>query len=109
MKNKELTTDDVLKALHAMIDKKFGRVKRGKFVSPHLLKSKMTLWSISGEFMDYEPELIAPLLKDLVKQGVVESNIESTYPLDAYFIPKSELMDEKLYDTYAYVKKKVLS
>jgi len=105
------SADDILKALHIMIDKKLGRTERGKYVNPYILKAKMTLWSIAGEFIDYEPELICKLLKELIERGSIESNLgdENIYPFDAYFIPKTELMDEKLYDTYAYVKRKVLA
>lgn len=104
------SADDILKSLHIMIDKKFGREKRDKYVNPHILKAKMTLWSIAGEFINYEPELICKLLKELIERGSIESNLdnEKIYPFDAYFIPKEELMDEKLYDTYAHVKRRVL-
>lgn len=92
------SADDMLQALHIMIDNKFGRTKRGKYVNPYILKAKMTLWSIAEEFINYDPELICKLLKELIERGSIESNLdnEKIYPFDAYFIPKSELMDEKL-------------
>lgn len=104
------SAEDILQALHIMIDKKFGRTKRGKYVNPHILKAKMTLWNIAGEFINYEPELICKLLKELIERGSIESNLnnENIYPFDAYFIPKTELIDEKLYDTYTHVKRRVL-
>lgn len=92
------SADEVLQHLHLMIDHKFGRKKRDKYVNPHILKAKMTMWSIAGEFINYEPELICKLLKELIERGSVVSNLndEHIYPFDAYFIPKNELMDEKI-------------
>lgn len=49
----EPSANDILQALHRMIDKKFVRTKRGKYVNPHILKAKMTLWSIAAEFINY--------------------------------------------------------
>lgn len=100
------SADDILQALHVYIDKKFGRKERGKYINPYILKEKMTLWSISEEFVNYEPETICKLLKELIERGSIESNLDSenSYPFDAYFIPKTELIDEALYDTYISVK-----
>ena len=105
------SADDMLDALHVMIDRKFRRTKRDKYVNPHILKATITLWSIGGEFINYEPKIICKLLKELVARGSVESNLgnENIYPFDAYFIPKTELMNEKSYDTYAYVKGRILA
>lgn len=106
----EISANDVLRTLHQMIDNKFGRTERGKYVNPHLLKTKMTLWSIAGEFANYEPELICKLLKELIERGSLISNMdeEKINPFDAYFIPKSELIDEEEYNIYAKVKRKVI-
>lgn len=105
-----LSADDLLLRIHDMIDKKFNRADRSKYVSPYLLKLKMTLWSMSGEFIDYDPGIILGLLTELVNRGSVVTNIgeDGVYPFDAYYIPKAELMDEKAYDIYVSVKKKIM-
>jgi hypothetical protein len=106
----DILANEVLKKLHEMIDTKFNREKRGKYVNPYLLKTKMTLWSISGEYIDKDPAEIAVLLKRLIQRGSVISNIDQSgvFPLDAYFIPTTELMDEKEFDIYARINREIL-
>lgn len=100
---------DVLSRLHDVIDRKFDRKDRSKFVEPVLLKLKMTLWSLSEEFGDCEPELVSQLLKELVKEGRVVSNVdqEGVHGFDVYFIPSTELLNEEMVNTYHHIKKKL--
>lgn len=106
----DILANEVLKKLHEMIDTKFNRKKRGKYVNPYLLKAKMTLWSISVEYIDQDPTAIVVLLKRLIQRGSVASNIDQAgvFPFDAYFIPTTELMDEKEFDVYARINREIL-
>ncbi len=84
---------DLLRALHLMIDQRFNRMDGRKMIDPILLKHKITMHGIAQAFANYNPALIATLLKELVKHGWVVTNVyeEKVYPFDAYFIPKTEL------------------
>lgn len=86
-------SDNVLSRLHKMIDAKFGRQKRDTKVDSIRLKHSLTLFAISKEFIKEDPETIVTVLKQLVRQGRVITNIEqeNVNPFDAYFIPKTEL------------------
>lgn len=101
---------NMLATLHSLIDKKFNRKDSSKMVSPILLKSQLTLWSIASELIDYKPQEISMELKKLVNNGSVVTNLdnEKTFIFDAYFIPKTELIDEKEYEIYLKVKSKIL-
>lgn len=105
------TEEDLLKQLHLMIDKKFNRINRDKYVNPFILKAKLTLFSISKEFIDYDPKFIVKLLKILVKRGSVITNIDepNINPFDAYFIPSTELADESEYIAYSKGKNKFIN
>lgn len=100
---------NLLSTLHSLIDKKFNRKDRSKMVAPDLLKSKLTLWGIATELIDYKPEEISQELKKLVNDGSVVTNLdrEATFVFDAYFIPKTELLDEEEYKIYLKVKSKI--
>ena len=97
---------EVLKKLHQIIDKKFKRSDRSKKVNPVLLKAKMTLFTLADEFSDKDPGELQKLLKELVDKGSIVTNLnnEGVYPFDAYFIPKTELIDEELFKIYLHVK-----
>jgi hypothetical protein len=97
---------EVLKKLHQIIDSKFKRTDRAKKVNPNLLETKMTLWSLVEEFKDTKPEDLSVLLRELVDRDSVVTNLneEGVYPFDAYFIPKTELIDKKQFQIYAHVK-----
>lgn len=89
---KEITEDKMLEMLHNLIDKKFKRESRRKYIDPILLKSKITLYALSGEFSDYEPSMISKTLKSLTDSGRVVTNLDEgkCFAPDAYFIPKTE-------------------
>lgn len=100
-----ITDTEVMKRLHQMIDVKFNRTDRMKKINPFLLEAKMTLWSITGEFVDEDPVYIGTLLRQLVQRGSIVTNLaEGVYPLDAYFIPKVELIDKEDFKIYARIK-----
>lgn len=101
---------NMLTTLHSLIDKKFNRKDRSKMISPILLKSQMTLWSIASELIDYKPQEISMELKKLVNDGSVLTNLdnEKTFVFDAYFIPKTELLDEEEFKIYMKVKSKIM-
>ena len=103
----KLSENVILKRLHDFIDKKFNRKDRTKKVSPVLLENKMTLWNISEEFKDVNPELMAKLLRKLVTRGSVASNIDEDgiYPFDAYFIPVEEIINKEHFKIYLSIKK----
>lgn len=106
-----ISAGHILQSLHEMIDKKFNREDRSKFVSPNALKNTLTLWYITNEFIDYEPKLVSRLLKELVSNGSVITNldIDNVFPFDAYFIPKTELIDDKDYNNYIDIKRKIIN
>lgn len=103
-----LTSNDILAELHYIIDEKFKRTDRSKMVNPILLKNQLTLWFISQHFINENPEVIAILLKELVKEGRVVTNLDEVSPIDAYFIPKTELIDEESFKIYSNINKKLL-
>lgn len=100
---------NLLSTLHSLIDKKFNRKDRSKMIALNLLKTQLTLWSIATELNDYKPQEIAMELKKLVKDGSVVTNLdkETTFPFDAYFIPKTELLNEEEFNIYLKVKSKI--
>ncbi len=102
----EHTLNEILKELHKIIDRKFNRTDRSKKVNPLLLEAKMTLWCLAEEFKHKDPSELVELLKELVVRGSVVTNIEEegVYPFDAYFIPKTELLDKDQFKIYAHVK-----
>ena len=109
-KIEELTSDRLLVKLHEMIDIKFNRKNRSKLIAPPELKARMSLVAITREFFEeYSPDLIAVLMMKLIANGSVVSNIgeEGIYPTDAYFIPKTEMMDEEAYRIYSSVKNRI--
>lgn len=107
LENNILSADDILKHLHVIIDNKFGRTNRAKKVNPNLLELKITLFTISKEYENQEPELISNLLKELVKRGSVTTNFgnKGVYPFDAYFIPTTEILNKEHFEIYTYVKR----
>ncbi|GEM_PF-5858231 len=93
MNVERVSANDMLNRLHQMIDVKFSRKKRSEKVCNIRVKCALTLFAISNEFLIYDPEQIMIILKQLVKEGRVVTNIDeqNVNPFDAYFIPKSEL------------------
>lgn len=100
----------LIRKLHEIIDKEFNRKDRSKKVSPYILKQRMTIWSLSKYFIGENPIDLVLNLKKLIDRGSVVSNMidVSFFPFDSYFIPKSELLDEKEFDIYLQVKKQLL-
>ena len=100
-------SQSILKELHNIIDRKFNRTDRSKKVSPVLLKNKMTLWSLAEEFINESPEKLSESLRELTERGSVVSNIDEDgiYPFDAYFIPKTELINEDHFAIFSSVVK----
>ena len=97
----------LLGKLHEMIDKKFKRRVRGKKIAPVELKNAMSMWSIAKEFGETKPEEMVVLLKLLVDRGSVVTNLndEIAHPFDAWFIPETEMIDEKAFKIYLTIKK----
>ena len=105
----ELPTEpacNILKTLHLIIDKKFKRTNRTKKVNPILLEQEMTLWTLADEFKDIKPSELSLLLKELVAGDSVVTNLgdDGIYPFDAYFIPKTEMINKENFIIYNYVK-----
>lgn len=92
-----LTAEELLIALHEIIDKVFKRKDRTRFVNKTLLMSKMTLWRISIEFQDCDPSVVCTLLKELIELGCVITNMNEAdvTPFDAYFIPRTEFYPDR--------------
>ncbi len=98
--------NDILQRLHKVIDEKFHRTDRTKRVDPFALKRTLTMWTLAKEFGDVEPSEMVGIFHELVTRDSVETNIfdDSVNPLDAYFIPKTELMSEEDFKIYMRVK-----
>lgn len=105
-----MENNHILRKLHEIIDIEFKRTDRGKYVNPYLLKSKITLFCLSKYFINENPKELVNKIKELIKRGSVISNIndDGVNPFDAYFVPKSELLDEMEFDTYCKIKKQIL-
>ncbi|MCS4164438.1 hypothetical protein [Sphingobacterium sp. BIGb0116] len=93
MNVERVSANEVLSRLHQMIDVKLSRKKRSEKVCSIRVKYALTLFAISNEFLTYDPEQIMIILKQLVKEGRIVTNIDeqNVNPFDAYFIPKSEI------------------
>jgi len=92
----KLTKEETLEILILMIDKKYQRKSRRQKIDPIRLKHTITLWAISQDqyFGEYDPKIVVNKLKELVSEGIVETNISeesNLHPFDTYFIPKIEL------------------
>jgi len=109
---KELNADadKLLEMLREFIDAKWKRKKRGKFVCLDELRSQMTLYALSGYLSEHDPAVIVRLLKELIAAGFVTTNMDEdgVYPMDAYFVPTAELVNEKNYRIYRHYKKIML-